>query len=153
MVINTFERVDASVGNLLTSFDADFDIGQLLDTISFSDTEDVLSEFMNRVTQQTDDIVAFARNFINDEVDLSDGKILDSLKENIIKFYDLQDGKSQSVFDNVFKNIINYFSGIIVKEDGTPAFSKYREFNEQMVSQFALVPEENQIYGEDSIYF
>lgn len=152
MVINTFERVDASVGNLLTSFDADFDIGQLLDTISFSDTEDVLSEFMNRVTQQTDDIVAFARNFINDEVDLSDGKILDSLKENIIKFYDLQDGKSQSVFDNVFKNIINYFSGIIVKEDGTPAFSKYREFNEQMVSQFALVPEENQIYGEDSIY-
>ena len=141
MVINTFERVDASVGNLLTSFDADFDIGQLLDTISFSDTEDVLSEFMNRVTQQTDDIVAFARNFINDEVDLSDGKILDSLKENIIKFYDLQDGKSQSVFDNVFKNIINYFSGIIVKEDGTPAFSKYREFNDQIVSQFLLVPE------------
>lgn len=152
MVINTFNRVDQSVSNLLTNYEENFNSRQLLDTISFNDTEEVLSEFMSRVVNQTDDIVEFARSFLNNKVDLSDGKILDNLKENIKKFYNFEEGESQSVFNNLFKNIINYFSGIILKEDGTPAFSQYQEFNTQLESQFALISEEEKIYGEDSIY-
>ncbi len=151
-VISTFEKVDEKVFELLTSYGDTFNNRQLSGTISFGDTDERLNEFMGDVVNQTEDIVEIARKFLNDEVDLSDGKFLDYLKENIKKFYNFENGESESVFNNIFDNIKNYFNGTILNEDGTPVFAQWQEFKAQLEAQFDLVPEEEKIYGENSIY-
>ena len=152
LVINIFERMDNAVYSSLQAIDGNFNKNELSSTIGFDDTQTVLTEFMQRTSQQAVDLASFANAIIDKNIDFSSGEFLNLVKQNIIEHYNLQTQTSESVLTTIFENIINYFNGTVLKGDDTPVFTMVEEFNALVDNAFKNVPEEDKIYGELSKY-
>lgn len=152
LVINIFERMDNAVYSSLQAIDGNFNKNELSSTIGFDDTQTVLTEFMQRTSQQAVDLASFANAIIDKNIDFSSGEFLNLVKQNIIEHYNLQTQTSESVLTTIFENIINYFNGTVLKGDDTPVFTMAEEFNALVDNAFKNVPEEDKIYGELSKY-
>lgn len=152
LIINIFERMDNAVYSSLQAIDGNFNRNELSSTIGFDDTQTVLTEFMQRTSQQADDLASFANAIIDKNIDFSSGEFLNLVKQNIIEHYNLQTQTSESVLTTIFENIINYFDGTVLKGDDTSAFTMVEEFNALVDNAFKNVPEEDKIYGELSKY-
>ena len=152
LIINIFERMDNAVYSSLQAIDGNFNRNELSSTIGFDDTQTVLTEFMQRTSQQADDLASFANAIIDKNIDFSSGEFLNLVKQNIIEHYNLQTQTSESVLTTIFENIINYFNGTVLKGDDTPVFTMVEEFNALVDNAFKNVPEEDKIYGELSKY-
>lgn len=152
LIINIFERMDNAVYSSLQAIDGNFNRNELSSTIGFDDTQTVLTEFMQRTSQQADDLASFANAIIDKNIDFSSGEFLNLVKQNIIEHYNLQTQTSESVLTTIFENIINYFNGTVLKGDDTSAFTMVEEFNALVDNAFKNVPEEDKIYGELSKY-
>lgn len=152
LIINIFERMDNAVYSSLQAIDGNFNKNELSSTIGFDDTQTVLTEFMQRTSQQAVDLASFANAIIDKNIDFSSGEFLNLVKQNIIEHYNLQTQTSESVLTTIFENIINYFNGTVLKGDDTPVFTMVEEFNDLVDNAFKNVPEEDKIYGELSKY-
>ena len=152
LIINIFERMDNAVYSSLQAIDGNFNKNELSSTIGFDDTQTVLTEFMQRTSQQAVDLASFANAIIDKNIDFSCGEFLNLVKQNIIEHYNLQTQTSKSVLTTIFENIINYFNGTVLKGDDTPVFTMVEEFNALVDNAFKNVPEEDKIYGELSKY-
>ena len=152
LIINIFERMDNAVYSSLQAIDGNFNRNELSSTIGFDDTQTVLTEFMQRTSQQAVDLASFANAIIDKNIDFSSGEFLNLVKQNIIEHYNLQTQTSESVLTTIFENIINYFNGTVLKGDDTPVFTMVEEFNDLVDNAFKNVPEEDKIYGELSKY-
>ena len=151
LVVNIFERMDSGLASSLQKVEGTFNTSQLKTTISFADADSVIDEFMTKVSAQAENIISVIRTIMN-EADLSNGEVLNTLKEQIIYYFDFENMESNSVFTAVFENVIAYFSGEILRGDALPAFSNYEMFNSLVDSAFESVAEEDKIYGELSKY-
>ena len=155
LVINAFERMDDELLTSLQAVNENTTINerQIAETISFSNSESEQNTFLDKVSEQSFDIITIARIMLNKEIDLNSGQFLDLLKENVIKYFDFTENTSNSVFNTIFRNIIAYFDGTILDSlENTPAFNKSNEFNALLNNAYNNVPEEQKIYGEYSIY-
>ncbi len=152
LVINVFERMDNSLYNSLQNIDGNFNKNELSSTIGFDDSEAIIREFMTKVSLQANDIVTLANVLVDKTVNFESGEFLNTLKEYIIKNFNFQTQKSDSVFATLFENITNYFNGTVLKADDMPVFTKFEEFNSLIDNNFEQVPEEDKIYGELSKY-
>lgn len=154
IVINAFERMDNALASALSSINITINNHQLTSTIGFDDTEDIVEAFMQKASSQATDIIAVAKIMIGaGNLDITNGQLVDMLKQNLIKYYDPTQNVSNSVFTTIFQNIIDYFEGNIQQSNSdAPAFDKSEQFIALLNEAYAKVPETDKIYGEYSIY-
>ncbi len=140
-IVNIFENIDDVVISAIKDIDSSINIDEksFIRSISFSDSELAQEAFSDRVQFQAEDLALIAKEVYGKTISIKDGRLLDTIKNLVLKYADLESYTSSSVFASVFNNIINFFNGTIKQADGMPAFVNHERFEKLVDEKFATL--------------
>ncbi len=142
LILSTFHTLDRAVSKQIKGINSDIYIkdSDFAFSISYFETVENKNAFIDLFASQVDDFVTVAQcvKTNSEEPDFLI-TLTDMLQGQMAKHY--QNGSVDSVYKNMFSNLIRFFSGEIKQKTGEPAFEQCDEFNRRVEEAFAKLSE------------